>query len=174
MAITQRSSEGSYFIGTSSDTKPTTGVPVASLFFETNTGDTYVYSGAAWAKIGIVPASTNIIGKVGIDQTTPGTTNAIDPAAHAVACGEIAGAASATQMPTIACKMVRFKACISNTGNVYLGGASVTKPDGSTDVTTGLELLPGDDTGWLFTSNLNAFYRICDNATDDLTYLALA
>lgn len=40
------------FIGLSTDSKPTTGVPTNSLFFELNTGDMYYYTGAAWAKVG--------------------------------------------------------------------------------------------------------------------------
>ena len=87
--------------------------------------------------------------------------------------GEVQGSATAAVMPTIACKLVRFKAVASNAGNVYVGGAGVTKVDGTTDATTGLELTPGDDTGWIPVANLNVFYRICDNAGDDLTYMAL-
>jgi hypothetical protein len=91
-----------------------------------------------------------------------------------VATGEIAGNASATQLPTIACRMVRFKAVGSNAGNVYLGASGVTKVDGTTDTTTGFELAPGDDTGWIPIDNLNRLYRICDNAGDDLTYWVLS
>lgn len=91
-----------------------------------------------------------------------------------VKSGEIAGSAAAAVMPTIACHMVNFKAAASNAGNVYIGGAGVTKPDGTTDVTTGWELDAGHETGWLFVDNLNKFYRICDNAGDDLVYLAFA
>jgi len=40
------------YIGLSTDSKPTTGVPTNSLFFELNTGDMYYYTGAAWAKVG--------------------------------------------------------------------------------------------------------------------------
>ena len=91
-----------------------------------------------------------------------------------VASGELAGSATALQMPDIACTMVKFKAVNNNAGNVYIGGAGATVVDGSTDATTGLELDAGEETGWLMASNLNIFYRICDNAGDDLTYLALA
>lgn len=91
-----------------------------------------------------------------------------------VAVGERQGSATAVQMPTVSAKFVRVKAVVSNAGNVYLGGSGVTKPDGTTDTTTGLELAPGDDSGWLPASNLNVFYIICDNATDDVTYMVLA
>lgn len=90
-----------------------------------------------------------------------------------IASGELQGSATELQCPNVACKYVRFKAVLSNAGNVYVGVDNVTLPDGTTDVTTGLELTPGDDTGWIPASNLNIFWRICDNATDDLTYLAI-
>ncbi len=87
--------------------------------------------------------------------------------------GELAGSASAVQMPNVMCFMVRFKAESSNSGGVYIGAAGVTVADGSTDTTSGFALEPGDDTGWLPVDNLNRFWRICDNAGDDLTYMAL-
>lgn len=89
-----------------------------------------------------------------------------------VKSGELAGSASALQMPDIACSKVNFKAVASNAGKVYIGGSTVTKVDGTTDATSGFELAPGDETGWLSVANLNTFYRICDNAGDDLTYMA--
>lgn len=90
-----------------------------------------------------------------------------------VLSGELQGSATALQLPTIACKLVKFKAREDNTGNVYIGAAGVTKPDGTTDATTGFQLDAGEETGWIPIDNLNRLYRICDNATDDLTYLAL-
>ena len=91
-----------------------------------------------------------------------------------VLCGELQGSASALQLPNIPCQMVQFNALASNAGNVYLGKSGVTAADGTTDVTTGLQIAPGKGTGWIPVANLNVFYRICDNAGDDLTYLALA
>lgn len=88
--------------------------------------------------------------------------------------GELAGSATALQMPTIACELVIFKARDDNVGNVYIGASGVTKPDGTTDTTTGLGLHASEETPWIPTDNLNRFYRICDNAGDDLTYIALA
>lgn len=88
-----------------------------------------------------------------------------------VACGELAGSATAAAMPAKVCRMVRFKAVMSNAGNVYVGLAGVTVVNGTTDTTSGLELVAGDDSGWLPCSDLSDFYRICDNAGDDLTYL---
>ena len=90
-----------------------------------------------------------------------------------VIVGELAGSATAVQMPDRACSMVRFKAHADNAGKVYIGASGVTVANGSTDTTTGLQLSAGDDTGWIPVDNLSRFYRICDNAGDDLTYLAL-
>lgn len=87
--------------------------------------------------------------------------------------GELQGATSATQLPDVPCALVMFTALANNAGNVYLGGSGVTVPNGATDVTTGVELAPGASTPWMPVGNLNRFYRICDNAGDDLTYLAL-
>ncbi len=88
--------------------------------------------------------------------------------------GELAGSATALQLPDIECSIVMFKALIDNVGDVYIGGSGVTVADGTTDTTSGYELSPGDATPWIPILNLNVLYRICDNAGDDLTYLALA
>lgn len=93
-------------------------------------------------------------------------------AGYAPQSGVLAGSVSAIQMPTISCRMVRFKARSTNAGSVYIGISGVTVPSSSTNTTGGMELDAGDDTGWLVCSNLNVFYRICDNAGDALTYLA--
>jgi hypothetical protein len=90
-----------------------------------------------------------------------------------VATGELAGSVTALQLPNVVCKMARLKARESNAGQVYVGIAGVTKPDGTTDTTTGFELNPRDDTGWMPIDNLNRLYRICDNPGDDLLYIVL-
>ena len=87
--------------------------------------------------------------------------------------GELAGAVAATQFPDIPCRLAKLKAQADNAGAVYVGGSGVTKPDGTTDTTTGYELDASDETGWLRIDNLNRLYRICDNAGDDLLYLVL-
>jgi hypothetical protein len=87
--------------------------------------------------------------------------------------GELAGSATAVQMPDITCYQVKFKALVDNAGNVYIGGAGVTVANGTTDTTSGWELDAGQETEWLRVDNLNVFYRICTNAGDDLVYMAM-
>lgn len=103
----------------------------------------------------------------------PGQSTVATERYTGVHTGELAGATSATALPDVPCKLARFKARSDNAGSVYLGGAGVTVPDGTTDTTTGIELDAGDDTGWLPIDNLNRLYRISDNAGDDLTYMVL-
>lgn len=91
-----------------------------------------------------------------------------------VRTGELQGSATALQLPDIPCRMVWFKAEAANAGNVYLGFSSAeTVVDGTTDVTTGIQLDAGDLIGPIPVMNLNYFYRICDNAGDDLTYICV-
>lgn len=90
-----------------------------------------------------------------------------------VRSGELAGAVAAAQLPNVPACLARFRAPDDNAGRVYLGGAGVTVADGATDTTTGLALSAGDDTGWIPVDNLNRFWRISDNAGDDLVYLVL-
>jgi len=93
--------------------------------------------------------------------------------AKSVVTGELSGSVTAVQLPNIPCSKVNIKAQVSNTGNVYIGKAGVTIPDGSNDETTGFELDSGQETGWIWIDNLNKLYRISDNAGDDLTYIAV-
>ena len=90
-----------------------------------------------------------------------------------VVSGEIQGSTSAAQCPDISCRNVTFKALSDNVGNVYIGGAGVTVPDGTSDSTSGVEMAPGDWLQFNPTDNVNTYYYICDNAGDDMCYLAL-
>lgn len=92
---------------------------------------------------------------------------------NVVGVGECAGSATAVQLPSVAGSMVWIKAVASNAGNVYIGLSGVTKVNGTTDTTTGLELTPGDMLGPLPIASLSDLYMICDNAGDDITYLVL-
>lgn len=87
--------------------------------------------------------------------------------------GEVQGGTTLEQLPDIPCAKVRIRALASNSGNVYIGGSTVTVPDGATDATSGFELDAGQDTGWIEIENLNKLYRVSDNNGDDLSYIAL-
>ena len=50
MAVTGPYDHSIKYIGLSTDTKPTTRVRVGYEFYETDTGDTYLYSGSAWVQ----------------------------------------------------------------------------------------------------------------------------
>lgn len=91
----------------------------------------------------------------------------------AIATGEIAGSATAKQLSNIACQQVNIAACGDNAGNVYLGGAGVTIPNGTGDTTSGFLLDAGDQSGWIPIDNLNKLYIICDNAGDDIVYMCI-
>ena len=90
-----------------------------------------------------------------------------------IVSGEIQGSATAAQCPDISCRVVTFKALSTNAGYVYIGGKGVTKPDGTSDSTSGVEMAPGDWLQFNPCSNINIFYYICDNAGDDMCYLAM-
>lgn len=94
-----------------------------------------------------------------------------------VGTGAISGETSPTALPAVNARYVKFKAQVSNSGNVYIGITSgVTVPtDSTTDATSGFELDAGQETDWLPCpgGKLSGFYIDCDNAGDDLTYIAL-
>ena len=95
------------------------------------------------------------------------------PSLGKVQSGEIAGSATAKQLTDIPGRLIKITALVGNAGNVYLGGAGVTIPDGTGDATSGLTLDAGVTTEWMPLTNLNLLYIICDNAGDDITYLVL-
>jgi hypothetical protein len=91
-----------------------------------------------------------------------------------VLTGEIAGSITAKQLPDIGgVQMIQFVAAPDNSGNVYLGGSGVTKPDGVQDATTGIPIPAGYATPLLPIQSLDLFWIICDNAGDDLMYMAV-
>lgn len=91
----------------------------------------------------------------------------------AIASGERQGSATAVALPNISGELIWISAIASNAGNVYIGGAGVTVPDGTTDITSGLQLAPGLTIGPIPIKNLSFLYMICDNAGDDITYLVV-
>jgi hypothetical protein len=97
----------------------------------------------------------------------------MDISLKTIVTGEISGTITAKQLPDIPCSKVKIKAVRSNSGNVYIGGANVTKvAGGANNETAGYELDAGEETDWLPIDNLNKLYRICDNAGDELVYIA--
>lgn len=86
--------------------------------------------------------------------------------------GSLEGKATATQMPSIPCELVWFKAGAGNTGNVCVGGSGVTVAADATTTTAGFELDAGDQVGPFPASNLSNFYYICSSTVDYLTYIA--
>ena len=87
--------------------------------------------------------------------------------------GERQGSGSAIQLPNVESNLIWISAIASNVGDVYLGAAGVTVVNGTTDITSGYELNPGDKIGPIPIENLNKLYIICDNAGDDISYLVL-
>ena len=124
--------------------------------------------------------SLNIIRRM-IGGSGPATVLQARPFAFTnVLNGEIAGSSVPIRLPDVGAKMANIGAVLGNAGRVYLGGATlitgaatapVTVADGTTDITTGWQLGPGQETGWIGITNLNIFDRICDNDGDDLTYV---
>lgn len=92
---------------------------------------------------------------------------------NSIITGEVQGGTTVAQMPNVSCAKIKIRALASNSGNVYIGVAGATKPDGVTDTTSGFELDAGQDTGWLEIDNLNKLYMITDNNGDDVVYIAL-
>ena len=74
---------------------------------------------------------------------------------------------SAVQAPTVTAKLIRIRAKISNVGNIYYGKSGVTVPDGTQDATSGIPLMPGEDSGFLPAENLDELYVIGDEASGD-------
>lgn len=90
------------------------------------------------------------------------------------ASGELPGSVgAAVQCPNVPAQYVYLTARTTNAGNVYIGAAGVTVPNGAIDSTSGLEIAPGAMVT-IPIDNLNRLYRISDNAGDVLTYLVVA
>jgi hypothetical protein len=91
---------GKEYQGLSGDAKPT-GVPINSIFHERDTRINYfTFDGTNWIVLSkefsaldavVLGAGSAIAGKVGIDQTTPGTTNRVDVGAALPAGSNIIG-----------------------------------------------------------------------------------
>ena len=85
--------------------------------------------------------------------------------------GEVSGSTTRKQLPDIEFELCQIKAVASNSGKVYVGNSGVTKPDGTTDTSSGMELAAGDFTWFIMPGNLSDVWIICDNAGDDIVYI---
>ena len=93
--------------------------------------------------------------------------------ADALVSGEVSGSVTAKQLPDVECKLAWLQAASNNAGYVTLCTSSgATMPDGTTDVTSGIQLAAGDMVGPWPIPNLNKIWIICTNAGDDILYLA--
>lgn len=92
--------------------------------------------------------------------------------------GEVAGSATAAQIPSNLrreCKRVLIRAASDNAGSVYIGFTSgVTKADGTSDITSGIEVTKTDPPLTLDIPRTDDIWYICTNATDDFTILILS
>ncbi|HYE59432.1 MAG TPA: hypothetical protein VD948_13045 [Rhodothermales bacterium] len=88
--------------------------------------------------------------------------------------GEVQGATSATQFPSAsrrACKRVTITARSDNSGSVFIGfSSSLTAPNGTSDATTGIELIAGQSITFHI-PHTELIWYICSDTTDDFTFL---
>ena len=57
------------WIGLSTDTKPTTGIPVGATYFEANTGFLFIFNGYAWVPKSFMPETTVNYKQISLAQT---------------------------------------------------------------------------------------------------------
>lgn len=150
-------------------------VPTATTGFLIKSGSVLFLRGIPLKKLRLIRAGgSNVKCSIQIGRCERGEASSLSTGlpflSAAPVSGELQGVTSATQMPSVAAKMVKFKARGSNAGYAYVGREGVTKPDGTTDATTGWELAAGEESPWCVCQNLNEFYRICDNVGDGLVY----
>ena len=136
----------------------------------------YAFNGTTWDRVrgtggslstflsAPLPAGTNIIGKLGIDQTTPGTTNGTTAVGNSnIATAQASIGTTATLV--VAARAGRGAVTIENTGTTaaYCGGSAVT-------ATTGM-LLPGVVGANLTVPTSAAVYCIVGTGTQTVTAL---
>lgn len=78
------------------------------------------------------------------------------------------GATSRLQGTNLTVSGCTFQAASGNTGNIYIGGGTVTNASGSNE---GIALAPGDPFSNLDITNLNQVWIAGDNLGDVLKYL---
>jgi hypothetical protein len=154
-------------------------MPNVTIYGKTSGGDykpIAINDGGSVLTSGAAGTTTISGGTVSVAGTVPtaiqsGTVEAkpyTAPLSGAVMCGTVA-----TQLPNVACKLVRFKARTANSGTVFMGTSGVTAAGTVTDTTSGLPLVAGDDTGWIPIDNLSRFFIISGGSPNVITYLAL-
>lgn len=75
------------------------------------------------------------------------------------------------QLDDVVGRVVYIKALVGNTGNVGIGGSTVTMPAATNSSTAGYELDAGDPMPpTTVAGNLNELYIIADNASDGISY----
>jgi hypothetical protein len=91
-----------------------------------------------------------------------------------IVTGEVSGSTTAKVLPTIvSAGLLHIIAAKDNAGTIYVGGAGVTVPDGTTDVTSGYPLAAGESMPPINIDTLNRLYFIGTAATDDLIYFIM-
>lgn len=126
--------------------------------------------GSATATIGPIPAGTNVIGKIDINQTTPGTTNGVVVNSSALPTGAATSALQTSgnaSLTTIASNTTSAAtAARQDTGN----GSLATIASNTTDAATGTKQDTGNASLTTLITNTNAFSfgHIDSNATTTL------
>lgn len=125
----------------------------------------------------VLAAGTNIIGKVGIDQTTPGTTNGVqvnntvtttESVATTIFNGKTTVTTAGTRVVLAASQAVKsviIKALSTNSGIIYVGNATVA-------ASNGFELLAGDTVS-MDIANLNTVNIDSSINTQSVTYIGI-
>ena len=93
-----------------------------------------------------------------------------------VGVGEMTGSVTAKQLPSIGGRFATIRAFPANANPVYIGGPSVTVPDGTTDAVAwsggdGYPLQAGEAITLPLVDNLDELYLIGTAATDDIHIL---
>jgi hypothetical protein len=71
---------------------------------------------------------------------------------------KITGTFAASQFPDIEAQLVRLKAPSTNAGSIFIGNSAAT---------TWWEMDAGDDTGWIYTANLNRYWQSLSSGSTD-------
>ena len=170
-----------YYIGAAGDTKPAS-CPTGARCYEHDTNKWYITydAGSHWPEMQdlnalVLGVGNAIVGQVGIDQTTAGTTNGVQINAALPtgtnAIGKIGhditgigdgretvdtvGAAQAIVTSSTPAKYVQITALVANTDVICVGGSTVVEDDATR---RGRPLYAGESTPWIPCDNLADIY----------------